>query len=87
MGMKLKRNQYSSYIGEGRHFIFEKPNICVSVAWYGAAFDGTYKITFAWKATKPVSFPNYPFIKTARDKQKIASYIRQNETIDELESM
>lgn len=73
-----KRTEYNKDIGEGKNFLFETPNICVSVAWYGASFDGRYKITFAWRTTDKVDFPDYPFVRTKRDKDKVSKFIQSN---------
>jgi hypothetical protein len=75
-----KRTEYNKEIGEGANFLFDSPNICVSVAWYGASFDGKYKITFAWRANAnvKVDFPDYPFVRTKRDKAKVTKFIQSN---------
>ena len=73
-----KRTEYNKDIGEGKNFLFDRPNICVSIAWYGASFEGKYKITFAWRATGRVEFPEYPFIRTKRDKAKVTKFIQSN---------
>ncbi len=78
-----KRTEYHKDIEEGANMLFDVyRRIVVSVAWYakGDAYihAGTYKITHAWIAetrAKAISFPDYPFVRTKKDKQVVDKII------------
>ena len=81
-----KRSEYNTLIGEGKNLLFDlnqntNESTIVSVAWYGAAFDrGGYKITMAFTVAKNMSYlyPDYPFIKSKKDKAFVTKTIQSN---------
>ena len=79
-----KRSEYNTLIEEGRNLLFEKDqntkeSTVVSVAWYGTGFSGGgYKITMAFTVAKNIAYnyPDYPFIKTKKDKAFVIKSIQ-----------
>lgn len=69
-----KRTEHQGY--EGAACIFDvKQNFCVTIA-----FDGRkYKITTAWREEnflKMMKLPDYPFIRTSRDRQLVEKLVQ-----------
>ena len=76
-----RRSEYSNFIGEGRNFYFQAPAVCVSVAWHGNNYSvGNYRITLAFITDRENAkkFPNYPFIKTKRDKETVDRWLQKS---------
>ena len=73
-----KRTDYHKGIEEGTNMLFDvHRRIVVTVVWDqksgkgGYVSFGKYKITHAWIAetrAKAISFPDYPFVRTKKDK-------------------
>lgn len=81
-----RRSEYNVLIGEGKNLLFDldqntNESTIVSVAWYGAAFGrGGYKITMAFTVAKSIAYnyPDYPFIKSKKDKAFVKKTIQSN---------
>ncbi len=81
-----KRTDYHKELQEGGNCLFDVyRRIVVSVAWYakGDAYihAGTYRITHAWIAetrANAITFPDYPFVRTKKDKQVVDNIIQSH---------
>ena len=81
-----KRTDYHKQIQEGAKLLFDvHRRIVVSIAWYAEGLEyigkGRYKITKAWIAetrAKAISYPDYPFVRTKKDKEIVESAITKS---------